>query len=394
LIAASLASGQSRLAGALDSDDTRIAAAAVEKLGAQVEVEGDSWAVEGTGGHLRHPDTAIDAGASGLTARSMIAVASLVDGPVTVVGRDRLPERPMGGLVQALSDLGVDAVSRAGHLPVIVTGTGRLPGGEVEVDSSQTSQFASALLLAAPLAESALSVVPVGLSGSHRYLELTLATVNAFGGHAAAGDPGIEVEPTGYVSAHYAIEPDASAAVYPMAAAAVAGGRVTIEGLGSASLQPDLEIARVLETMGCVVTQSDRRTTIESGGGALLPLDVDLSGSPDGALVIAVVCLFANGASRLRGLGSLRFKESDRLAAMATELARLGAGARVEGDELIIEPGTPRSGRVDTYGDHRIAMALSIAGLRVPGLEIADPEVVSKTWPGFWDMLSELTMAS
>jgi 3-phosphoshikimate 1-carboxyvinyltransferase len=146
--------------------------------------------------------------------------------------------------------------------------------------------------------------------------------------------------------------------------------------------------------MGCVVTQSDRQTTIESGGGALLPLDVDLSGSPDGALVIAVLCLFASGASRLRGLGSLRFKESDRLAAMATELARLGAGARVEGDELIIEPGTPRSGRVDTYGDHRIAMALSIAGLRVPGLEIADPEVVSKTWPGFWDMLSELTMAS
>jgi 3-phosphoshikimate 1-carboxyvinyltransferase len=372
------------LGGALDSDDTRVASAAVEQLGAYVEVEGDTWTVEGTGGLLRRPESEIDAGASGLTARCMIAVGALVDGTVTVMGRDRLPDRPMEGLVRALGDLGVEAVSDNGHLPVTVSGT-------VEVDSTQTSQFASALLLVAPMAEDTLRVVPLGLIGSHRYVEVTLATMRAFGGQVVAKETGFQVERTGYVGASHVIEPDASAAVYPMAAAAVAGGKVTIEGLGSATLQPDIEVARVLQAMGCLVTQTEQRTTVESGGEALLPLDVDLSGSPDGALVIGVACLFAAGKSRLRGLGSLRFKESDRLAAMATELARLGAQARVEGDDLIVEPGALRAARIDTYGDHRMAMAFAIAGLRVPGLEIAEPQVVAKTWPGYWEMLSELT---
>jgi 3-phosphoshikimate 1-carboxyvinyltransferase len=321
----------------------------------------------------------------------MIAVGALVDGPTTVVGRDRLPQRPMGGLVQALRELGVEGMSESGHLPVTISGHGRLPGGKVEVDSTQTSQFASALLLVAPMAEDTLTVVPLGLSGSHRYLEVTLGTMQAFGGQVLAKEPGFQVERTGYVGAIHVIEPDASAAVYPMAAAAVAGGKVTIEGLGSATLQPDIEVARVLESMGCVVTQTEERTTVESGGEALLPVDVDLSGSPDGALAIGVACMFAAGKSRLRGLGSLRFKESDRLGAMATEMARLGAGARVEGDDLIVEPGALRPARVDTYGDHRIAMAFAIAGLRIAGLEIAEPEVVAKTWPGYWEMLSGLT---
>jgi 3-phosphoshikimate 1-carboxyvinyltransferase len=241
------------------------------------------------------------------------------------------------------------------------------------------------------MAEDTLSIVPLGLSGSHRYLEVTLATMRAFGGHVVANETGFEVEKTGYAGAIHVIEPDASAAVYPMAAVAVVGGKVTIEGLGSATLQPDIEVARVLEAMGCLVTRTEERTTVESVGGALLPVDVDLSGSPDGALAIGVACMFAAGKSRLRGLGSLRFKESDRLEAMATELARLGAEAHVEGDDLIVEPGALRPARVDTYGDHRIAMAFAIAGLRVPGLEIAEPDVVAKTWPGYWEMLSELT---
>ena len=176
-----------------------------------------------------------------------------------------------------------------------------------------------------------------------------------------------------------------------MAAAAVTGGRVTIEGLGSVSLQPDVEVARVLEAMGCVVTQTETETTVEGPVGTLRPVDVDLAGSPDGALSVAVASLFADGESRLRGLASLRFKESDRLEATADGLARLGAGARIEGDDLIIEPGTLRQARIDTYGDHRIAMSFAIAGLRVPGVEIADPTVVAKTWPGFWDMLAELS---
>jgi 3-phosphoshikimate 1-carboxyvinyltransferase len=392
LVASALAGGHSRLVGALDSDDTRFASNALQSLGARILVEEGSWMVEGTAGRLLAPDGAVDAGASGLTARAIIALGALVDGRVTVIGRDRLPERPMAGLIEALESLGVGVVSADGHLPVTVTGSGALPGGEVTVESSQTSQFVSALLLAAPLAEGPLDIAPVGLSGSHRYLEMTLGTMQALGAQANPVGGRYLVQPTGYEGATLDIEPDASAAVYPMAAAAVTGGKVIVDGLGSGSLQPDMEIARVLETMGCVVTQTSGETTVE-GPGALAPVDLDLSGSPDGALVIAVTCLFADGPSRLRGLGSLRFKESDRLTATADGMARLGARARVDGNDLVIEPGPLRPARLASHGDHRIAMSFGIAGLRIPGIEIDDPGVVTKTWPGYWDMLSRIAAA-
>jgi 3-phosphoshikimate 1-carboxyvinyltransferase len=176
-----------------------------------------------------------------------------------------------------------------------------------------------------------------------------------------------------------------------MVAAAITGGRVTIEGLGSESRQPDLEVARVLEEMGCVVTQTGDETTLEGTPDGLHPVDIDLSGSPDGSLAIAVAALFADGPSRLRGLGSLRHKESDRLAALSTEMTRLGADVAVDGDELHITPGILRPARVQTYGDHRVAMSFALAGLRVPGIEIADPDVVAKTWPSFWEMLTGIT---
>jgi 3-phosphoshikimate 1-carboxyvinyltransferase len=390
LVAAALAPGMSHLVGALDADDTSFARSALAALGVAVGGDQGVWTVEGTGGDLRPPPAEIDAGASGLTARALIAISPLVDGKVIVVGRDRLPERPMGGLVQALRDLGVDATSDLGHLPVTVMGTGRLPGGRVEVDSTQTSQFASALLLAAPMADGPLSIEPSGMSGSHRYLEITLATMRAFGARVTEDDGCFLVEPSGYQPGTHQIEPDASAAVYPMAAAAITGGRVNVEGLGSASLQPDLEIAHVFEDMGCNVSQTATATTIE-GGDELRPVDVDLAGSPDGALAVAVTCLFAGGTSRLRGLGSLRFKESDRLAATADGLERLGATARVEGDDLVIVPGRTRGARIDSYGDHRIAMSFALAGLRIPGVEIANPGVVAKTWPGFWETLAAMT---
>ncbi len=390
LVISTLARGRSRLSGALVSDDTGFASAALEGLGGAISVDGDVWTVEGTGGRLIAPEGVLDVGASGLTARAVIALGALVEGRTTVMGRDRLPERPMGGLVEALRYLGVEVMSDGGHLPVTVVGVGRLPGGEVMVDSSQTSQFVSALLLAAPLAAGPLRVEPAGLRGSHRYLEVTIATMRAFGAYPIPDGPGYRVDPSGYEGVDIAIEPDASAAVYPMAAAAVIGGKVTIEGLGSASLQPDMGVADVLASMGCIVTQTETETTVEGGSGPLWPIDADLSGSPDGALAIAVTCLFAQGPSRLRGLGSLRFKESDRLAATAHELVRLGAAASVEGDDLIIEPAPLRAGRVDSHGDHRIAMSFAIAGLRIPGIEIADPGVVAKTWPGYWEVLAEM----
>jgi 3-phosphoshikimate 1-carboxyvinyltransferase len=391
LVAAALAKGRSRLERPLESEDTTFAMRALEQLGVEIDAEEGRWAIEGSAGLLLAAPGPIDAGASGLTARAMIAMAALVDGKTTVVGRDRLPERPMDGLVQALRGLGVEAVATGGRLPVTVVGTGALPGGTAEVASHQTTQFATALLLAAPLAEAPLHIVPGGLEGSHRYLDVTLETMRRFGARVDRTDRGYQGFPTGYTSIDLVIEPDASAAVYPMVAAAISGGRVTIDGLGSRSIQPDMGVAGVLALMGCDLEQSDTVTTVDARGCRLQPIDVDLSGSPDGSLAVAVAALFAEGPSRLRGLGSLRFKESDRLSALANEITRIGAGARVEGSELLITPAAMRPARIETYGDHRMAMSLALVGLGVPGIEIANPEVVAKTWPGYWDMLERLS---
>lgn len=391
LVVAALAEGRSTLRRPLDSEDTGFARRALGQLGVEVDAGDGQWVVGGSGGHLHPSPDPLDAGASGLTARAMIALAPLVDGPTTVVGRDRLPERPMAGLVEALRALGVEAVDNEGRLPVTVHGTGALPGGKVVVDSHQTTQFATALLMAAPLAATPLLIIPSGLEGSHRYLDLTVATMSEFGARVEQEDEGYRVWPTAYTATDLEIEPDASAAVYPMVAAAVTGGRVTIEGLGSRCIQPDMAVARVLGTMGCAVEQSEAGTTIDARGRPLRPVDVDLSGSPDGSLAVAVAALFAEGPTRLRGLGSLRFKESDRLSALATEITRLGSGARVEGTELLITPANMRPTRIETYGDHRMAMSFALVGLGVPGIEIADPEVVAKTWPGYWDMLDGLS---
>ncbi|MGH8873416.1 MAG: 3-phosphoshikimate 1-carboxyvinyltransferase [Acidimicrobiia bacterium] len=390
LVVSALAEDGSRLDLPLDAEDTRFARQALEQLGVEIENGDDAWVVTGTGGHLRTPLRPIDAGASGLTARAMIAVGSLVAGSTTIVGRDRLPQRPMNGLVHALNQLDVEVSATNGGLPVTVAGRGALPGGSVAVDSGETTQFVTALLLVAPLATDELTIIPAGLEGSRRYLDVTIDTMRAFGGHVEETGGVYRVEPTGYTATDLAIEPDASAAVYPMVAAAITGGRVRVEGLGSGSLQPDMDIARVLETMGCVLEQTEDTTTVDARDRSLQPVDVDLSDAPDGALAIAVACLFADGPSRLRGLGSLRFKESDRLTAVAAEIARLGSGARIDGNDLLIDPATVGPARIDTHGDHRLAMSFALVGLAVPGMEIADPGVVGKTWPGYWDMIEGL----
>lgn len=390
LVAAALATGKTRIHHPLHSDDTRFARDALRGLGVEIDDRDAPWVVTGSGGRLRPSAEPLDAGASGLTARCLIALAPLVEGPTHVVGQDRLPQRPMGGLIDALRHLGVEAEATGGRLPVTIVGTGSLPGGSVEVASQETTQFLTGLVMSAPLAIAPSTITPTGIEGSRGYLDLTLRTMRDFGAQVEQIGDGFRVEPTGYIGAEIDIEPDASAAVYPMVAAAIAGGRVTIEGLGTRSLQPDLGVAAVLAMMGCAVDQTEDTTTI-TADRSLLPIDVDLSGSPDGSLAVAVACLFADGQSMLRGLGSLQFKESDRLAALATEIERLGARAIIDGDALTITPGQLRAAKIETYDDHRIAMSFALVGLIQEGIEISNPSVVSKTWPGYWDLLESLS---
>ncbi|MGH8946786.1 MAG: 3-phosphoshikimate 1-carboxyvinyltransferase [Acidimicrobiia bacterium] len=390
LAAAALAAGRSHLYGALTAEDTLAMAGAVEALGASVQKDTDPWAIDGTGGHLRHPEARLDAAESALSARVLIALASLGGGEVTVTGTGSLRRRPMTGLVGALGDLGIE-VHTDGRVPVTVMGRGGIPGGPVVVDCSTTSQFATALLIVAAMADVMVDLRLEGLTGSRGYIDMTVSVMRAFGAVVDPTITGYRVQPTGYQPADLVVEPDASSAVYPMLAAAITGGRVELEGLRIDSTQPDISVVSALEEMGCRVEPTAAGLAIEGPDDSLRPFRGDLSRSPDGALAIAVACLFAGGQSEMRGLGSLRHKESDRIESLATELTRLGATTEVDHDVLRISPGAISPATIDPHGDHRIAMAFAPVGLVVEGIEVADPGVVNKTWPGFWAMLDNLS---
>jgi 3-phosphoshikimate 1-carboxyvinyltransferase len=391
LVVASLAAGgASRLEGGLEADDTVVMRDGLRALGVLIDDVDDPWLVLGTGGALAVPQSPLDAGASGTTARFLTAVAALVPVPVTIDGTPRLRERPIGELVDALSAMGVDAHAEGGTPPVTVTG-GRLRGGFVTVDASRSSQFLSAILMVAPLADGPTEVaVSGGDLVSEPYVRSTLEVMSAFACDVEVQGDRYLVPATGYRPTHFDVEADASAAAYPLIATAILGGTVAIGGIPSSSGQADLRLLDVLTEMGCLVHRRSDHLLLAGPSRPLRGVDVDMSDAPDAALALAVTCVFADGPSTIRGLSTLRLKETDRLAALERELRKIGADARVEGDALRITPGRLRGARIETYDDHRMAMSFAVAGLRQPGIEIIDPGCVTKTWPGFFTMLEAL----
>lgn len=389
LVVAALASGGvSRLEAPLEADDTSAMRAGLAALGVNIDDADDPWLVLGSGGALRAPAGPIDARASGTTARFLTAAAVLADGPVTIDGTERMRQRPIAELADALTRLGAKVKTRQGCLPVTVTGGG-LAGGEVAIDGGRSSQFVSALLMVAPMAEAEVWVRPTALV-SIPYIESTREVMTAFGAQVDDHDGGYLVSPTGYTKCHYTIEADASAAAYPLAAAAITGGTVAVAGIPAGSTQADLRLVEVLEQMGCRVQREEMRIVLSGPGDGLQAVEVDMNQAPDASLALAVVCLFADGPSRIRNIGNLRLKETDRLAALEIELNRVGGAARVEGDDLLITPGRLHPARVETYDDHRMAMSFALVGLVSPGIEILDPGCVAKTWPAFFEMLDKL----
>lgn len=398
LLIAALADGESELAGALTSDDTDVMRVALVQLGARVETRGDPWVVGGTGGALRVPAKPLFVQNSGTTARFLTAAATLAPGPIEIDGNARMRERPIVHLVEALRALGagVEILGQGGCPPVRVAGGG-LPGGAITIDGSQSSQYTSAILLAAPYAARDVELAfRGGVLVSRPYVEITLQIMRAFGADAEwtgdAADPRIHVRAgRPYRARAHAIEPDASSAAYPLCAAAIAGGVVRIEGVPPDSLQSDWGILDLLERMGCRVTR--RGTTVELRGPER-PLrslgEIDMNHMPDAVLAYAVVALFADGPTLIKNVWNLRIKETDRLSALEKELRKLGARARAERDALHIQPGPLHGAEIDTYDDHRMAMSFALAGLRVPGVVIRDPGCVSKTWPKYWDVLQHL----
>jgi 3-phosphoshikimate 1-carboxyvinyltransferase len=392
-VTAALASGESVLLGATESDDAAAMREGLRALGVPIRVEGGDWTVTGAGGRLpARGAVAVDVRASGTTARFLTAVAALAapGAEVTLDGTARMRERPIGELVAALGGLGADAVALGpgGCPPVRVRGGG-LAGGKVAIDARRSSQYVSGILLAAPCAARDVELAPVaGRVVSRPFVDLTLQVMAQFGAEAGWTDTGtLAVRAGPYQARRYAIEPDAQSAAYVFAAAAIQGGRAVVEGIPTGSRQPDLALLDALAAMGCTVRREAGAIELTAAPGGLHGIRWDGEPMPDAVLALAVVALFAQGPTEIRNVANLRIKESDRLAALEAEIRRLGGRAEAGPDWLRIEPAALSGAVIETYADHRMAMSFALAGLAVPGIAIRDPGCVAKTWPDFFTAL-------
>jgi 3-phosphoshikimate 1-carboxyvinyltransferase len=368
---------------------------ALAALGCAIEVGDDCWRVKGCSGALRAPSEPLWVGNSGTTARFLTAAGALADGPLVIDGSPRMRERPIDDLTRALEALGVPVeILGSGGCPPLRVGGGGLPGGEVSIDASRSSQYVSALLLAAPFATRDLGLrFAGGVLVSRPYVELTLEVMRAFGAEADWSDGGKRLEVRAghrYQGRRFSVEPDASAAAYPFCAAAISGGRVRVDGIPAKSVQADFALLDILERMGCRIRRGEDFAEVTGPAGSLRGIDVDMNDLPDAVLALAVTALFAEGETCIRNVANLRIKETDRLAALEAELRKLGADARAGEDSLRIAPGPPQAAEIETYDDHRMAMAFALAGLRIPGVVIRDPGCVSKTWPEYFSVLERL----
>jgi 3-phosphoshikimate 1-carboxyvinyltransferase len=385
LVCAALAEGASVLDGALWADDTEAMVGCLRALGIDVDVDvaADRIEVAGCAGSLPVRSGKLDVLLSGTTARFIAPVVATGHGRYEIDGGEPMRRRPMGPLVDALRSLQVvvEEAGEPGHLPLVVHADG-VAGGRVLLSGDVSSQFLSGLLLAAPCFSEGVDVeLTTGLV-SRPYVDLTRSVMSAFG----ADVHDLTVAPGRYAGRTLAIEPDASTASYFFAAAAVCGGRVRIDGLGAGSQQGDLVLLDVLSSMGTVVDRDEDSCTVV-GTGQLHGATVDLRDFSDMVPTLAVVAAFADTPTTITGVGFIRGKESDRIAAVVTELQRCGVDAVAEADGMTIRPSTPHGAVIQTYDDHRIAMAFSVLGLRVPGVEIADAGCVAKTFPAFFDTL-------
>ncbi len=399
LVCAALAGGTSTLAGALLADDTEAMLGVLRDLGIAVQVAPDgsgnaTITVTGCDGTLPSSAATFDVRQSGTTARFTLPVLSLGSGPYRVTAHPQMQARPMGETFDALRDLGaaVEEHATAGALPATIQGPAR--GGAVRVAGDASSQFLSGLLLSAPCRPDGLIVEVSTDLVSRPYVDLTISVMRAFGADVEAPDGRtFVVHPGGYRARSYEVEPDASAASYAFAAAALVGGRVRVEGLGSDALQGDAAFVEVLGRMGARVDRMARSTEVRVDPGATLAGGTfDFRHISDTAQTIAVVAPFADRAVSVTGIGFISRKEIDRVTAVATELARAGVGVRVDdgGDGWTIFPGPVAPTTFETYDDHRMAMSFALLGLRVPGVAIAQPTCVAKTFPGYWQLLEAL----
>ena len=392
LILAALADGTTTIENALTSDDTDHMVAALSTLGFKVEADAAAatMTVDGHRGNIPSVGADLFVGASGTCARFLTALVALGHGGYRLDGVPRMRERPITPLLDALNQFGAQATATLGTgcLPVSVHATG-LRGGTATMNASVSSQFISALLMIAPYATDAVEIRLEGTIVSRPYIDMTLQQMARQGVTAGWRDERTLFVDAGgwYRAGHQVMESDASNASYFFAAAAATGGRVRVPRLPADSIQGDLALLGVLEAMGCTVTRTG--DTVEVRGPRVLRgLTIDANAFPDVAQTIAALAPFADGPTEVRNVASMRVKETDRIEAVVTELRRLGQEVTAGPDWFRVEPRPIQPAVVHTYDDHRMAMAFSVVGLRAPGVRIADPGCVAKTFPTYWDVLS------
>ena len=395
LLAAALATGTSTLRGVLFADDTEAMIDCVRSLGAVVSLTENATtiSVTGIGGDLSGCSSTFFARQSGTTARFLASVLALGDTPLRLDADDAMRRRPMNDVFAAIERLGVkvsfDQV--AGHLPAVVQGpiqgSGEMP--VITIDASVSSQFTSGLLLAAPCMPEGLKIHIDGDVVSRPYLDMTITVMASFGVDVEQPDDRTFVVPTGgYLARDYEVEPDASAASYFFAAAAICGGTVRVDGLGSHSMQGDIRFVDVLADMGAKVVVDESSITVT--GVALHGVSADFSQISDTAQTAAAVAVFAEGPTTISGIGFIRKKETNRVAAVVSELRRLGVDATEDEDGFTVIPGPVHPATIETYDDHRMAMSMALIGYANSGVSISDPNCVRKTFPTYFEEMERL----
>ena len=397
LAALAKASGGCRLTGVLQSEDTEVMIACLRKLGFRLDVDWPTEVLVDSHSHRLIPEVTADlfVANSGTSMRFLAAMVALGKGRYRLDGVPRMRERPIEDLLSALRTLGVQATSDAenGCPPITIDAAG-VAGGPVAMRANLSSQFLSALLMIAPFTREGLTINLTGPLVSEPYIAMTLKMLvhwgvsvsqPSFGSYRV--EPGLQTE-----LASYAIEPDASAASYFFAAAAILGGRVTVLDLPYDGLQGDTHFVDLLEQMGCRIEKCSSGITVY--GGPLKGIDVDMNAISDTVMTLGAVACFAEGPTTIRNVAHIRHKETDRISALATELRKVGATVEEFANGLKITPGPLHGAEIDTYNDHRMAMSMALIGLQVPGIVIRNPGCVAKTYPGFWQDLSRLRLGA
>ena len=392
LFVAALSEGESKIIDPLISDDTKYTIDSLKQLGVKIleepKKDGHIFKVIGSGGNLKKPVTPLYIGNSGTTLRFLMAVSSLVNGIVTIDGDQDVRKRPVKGLEDALKRLGVAIDSKKGCPPVKISSNGAIGGGTV-LEARESSQYLSALLLVSPYSRPNMTIKVSGQVPSSPYVEMTLDVMEQFGVSVHRKDfSEFFTSSSKYIGKDYIVEGDYSNTSYFMAIAAISGGKVTIENLNKNSKQADKVFVDILETMGCEVSWSNNSLTLR--GGKLKGIDIDMKKSPDIVPTLAVVSAFAKGQTKIYNIETLRFKETDRLSAVANELSKIGCKVEEGSDYLIITSGKLSGADIETYKDHRMAMSFAIAGLFIEGIKILDPDCVSKSYPNFWEDFSKI----